>query len=162
MQIPLHIHFLHINHIDRIYPKQTTVKMSRMPHNTFSQKTQASAQYVADLLATHNADLSWQQAFYDDLHEHPELSHQEERTAAAIQAALQRFDVEVTTGIGGHGIVAVMRNQPTEETFTALMRADFDALFVDGKNLHACGHDMHTTALLGALAILDNLRAHNN
>ncbi len=127
-----------------------------------SKTSQASPnpQHIADLLNNHTADLSWQQAFYDDLHEHPELSHQEERTAAAIHAALQRFDVEVTTGIGGHGITAVMRNQATEETPTALMRADFDALFVDGNNMHACGHDMHTTALLGALAILDNLREH--
>lgn len=123
-------------------------------------RSQPSAQHIADLLATHTADLSWQQDFYDDLHANPELSHQEERTAGAIQAALQRFDVEVTTGIGGHGIVAVMRNEATSDTPTALMRADFDALFVDEKNLHACGHDMHTTALLGALAILDNLRAH--
>lgn len=71
-----------------------------------SKTSQASPnpQHIADLLNNHTADLSWQQAFYDDLHEHPELSHQEERTAAAIHAALQRFDVEVTTGIGGHGI----------------------------------------------------------
>lgn len=123
-------------------------------------RSQPSAQRIADLLATHTADLSWQQDFYDDLHANPELSHKEERTAAAIQAALQRFDVEVTTDIGGHGIVAVMRNEATADTPTALMRADFDALFVDGKNLHACGHDMHTAALLGALAILDNLREH--
>lgn len=91
-----------------------------------------SPEHIADLINNHTADLSWQQVFYDDLHEHPELSHQEERTAAAIQVALQRFDVEVTTGIGGHGIVAVMRNHATEHTPTALMRADFDALFVDG------------------------------
>ena len=123
-------------------------------------RSQPSASHIADLLADHTADLSWQQDFYDDLHAHPELSHQEERTAGAIQSALQRFDVEVTTDIGGHGIVAVMRNNATTDTPTALMRADFDALFVDGKNLHACGHDMHTTALLGALAILENLREH--
>lgn len=135
----------------------TITNMRQQPNLSMPQ---ANPNHIAKLLATHTADLSWQQAFYDDLHANPELSHQEERTAAAIQAVLQRFDVEVTTGIGGHGIVAVMRNEATANTPTALMRADFDALFVDGKNLHACGHDMHTTALLGALAILENLREH--
>ena len=114
-----------------------------------SSQTCPNPQHIADLVNNHTADLSWQQSFYDDLHVNPELSHQEERTAAAIVRALQHFDVEVTTGIGGHGITAVMRNNATAETPTALMRADFDALFVDGKNMHACGHDMHTTALLG-------------
>lgn len=117
---------------------------------------------IAAVLAAHTADLSWQREFYEDLHRFPELSHEEERTAARILERLSSFDCEVVHGIGGHGIVAIFRNGDGP---TALMRADFDALPVTEETgaayaatngtMHACGHDMHATALLGACAILD-------
>jgi len=117
---------------------------------------------LADLLNSHAVDLSWQRAFYEDLHSHPELSHEEERTARCILGQLDKYDCEVVTGIGGHGIVAIFRNGDGP---TALMRADFDALPVteetgvdfaatNGK-MHACGHDVYTTALLGACELID-------
>lgn len=132
---------------------------------------------IATLLATTTTDLGWQRDFYRDLHTHPELSMQEERTANRILSKLQDFDCEVHSGIGGHGIVAIFRNG---EGPTAVMRADFDALPVEEatgvdyasvaegitpqgtrtKLMHACGHDMHTTALLGCCALLDDLREH--
>lgn len=138
---------------------------------------------VADILSRHGADLSWQQDFYEDLHRHPELSHEEERTAAKILEALHAWEeryataLEIQTGIGGHGIVATLRNSATipadtdphqDAGPTVLMRADFDALPMaeesgasyagtNGK-MHACGHDMHATALLGALDILGATR----
>ncbi|MFS0129726.1 amidohydrolase [Corynebacterium striatum] len=117
---------------------------------------------IADLLTTSGVDLSWQREFYEDLHRHPELSHEEERTAGRILEKLRAFDCEIVDSIGGHGIVAIFRNGGGP---TALMRADFDGLPVaeetgvdfaatNGK-MHACGHDMHTTTLLGACALLD-------
>ncbi|QGU02325.1 N-acyl-L-amino acid amidohydrolase [Corynebacterium kalinowskii] len=130
---------------------------------------------IAELLNSATTDLTWQRDFYRDLHTHPELSMQEERTASRIQAKLADFDCEVVSGIGGHGIIAIFRNG---EGPTAVMRADFDALPVEEttgvefasvaegvtpqgvrtKLMHACGHDMHTTALLGCCALLDDLR----
>ncbi|MDO4909436.1 MAG: amidohydrolase [Corynebacterium sp.] len=114
--------------------------------------------------------LGWQQEFYRWMHANPELSGFEEETAAAIAHKLAEFDCEVKTGIGGHGIVAIFRNGSGP---TALMRADFDGLPVlettdvpwkstkvqNGKpTMHACGHDMHTTSLLGACQIMDKNR----
>lgn len=130
---------------------------------------------IARLLAHHDVDLSWQQSFYEDLHERPELSGHEHETAEKIAAKLADLDCEVITHIGGFGIVAVFRNG---EGPTALFRADFDALPITEKTgvpfastrvrpgpdgtrtgvMHACGHDMHTTALLGTCALLDARR----
>ena len=120
---------------------------------------------IASLLASSGVDLSWQQEFYEDLHSHPELSHEEERSATQICHRLAQLDCEVLERIGGYGIVAIFRNGPGP---TVLMRADFDALPIaeetgatyastNGK-MHACGHDMHATALLGACALLDSHR----
>jgi hippurate hydrolase len=108
---------------------------------------------------------------YKDLHAHPELSFVEHRTAAEIARRLEALGLEVTTGLGRTGVVGVLRNG---EGPTVLMRADFDALPVleqtgldyasnqrgtdpDGNDvpvMHACGHDMHVTCLLGALDLL--------
>lgn len=117
---------------------------------------------LAHLLTDGSVDLSWQRAFYEDLHAHPELSHEEERTARRIQEQLKSYDCEVVTGIGGFGMVAIFRNGDGP---TALMRADFDGLPVTEETgvefaatngaMHACGHDVHTTALLGACALID-------
>jgi hippurate hydrolase len=105
---------------------------------------------------------------YRDLHEHPELSFQEERTASVLAARLAAAGLEVTTGVGKTGVVGVLRNG---EGPTVLLRADMDALPVqeiekvpyrsratgvdpDGVPtpvMHACGHDTHMTALIGAV-----------
>lgn len=134
--------------------------------------TAASPEAIAHLVNNHGVDLEWLQPLYQHLHANPELSGMEEETAARIAAELNRFDCEVTSHIGGHGIVALFRNGTGP---TVLMRADFDALPVeeatgapfastkkmvrkDGSEtfvMHACGHDMHVTGLLGACAILD-------
>ncbi|HIW95535.1 MAG TPA: amidohydrolase [Candidatus Corynebacterium gallistercoris] len=120
-------------------------------------------QSIADFVRTHGVDLSWQQEFYRWMHAHPELSLQEERTAAFIREKLEGFGCDVTTGIGGHGITAVWRNG---EGPTVLFRADFDALPVTETTgldyasqtqgvMHACGHDVHTSALMGLCAVAD-------
>lgn len=113
-----------------------------------------------------STDLSWQWDFYRGLHGHPELSGQEEWTAAQIVAQLAAYDATVIDHIGGHGIVAIFTNgDPKDSDATVLLRADIDALPVvettgadyasKNGNMHACGHDMHATALLGLCAILD-------
>lgn len=111
---------------------------------------------------------------YRDLHAHPELSHQERRTAARIAAHLGTSGCEVHEGIGGTGVVALLRNGPGP---TVLLRADMDALPVleatglpyastesattdDGAEvpvMHACGHDVHVTCLLGAIDLLSGM-----
>jgi len=108
---------------------------------------------------------------YRDLHAHPELSNAETRTAAEIARRLTALGAEVTEGVGGTGVVGVLRNDAGP---TVLLRADMDALPVaeqtglpyastvrgldpDGNDvpvMHACGHDMHVTCLLGALDLL--------
>ncbi|MGB3441914.1 MAG: amidohydrolase [Actinophytocola sp.] len=114
---------------------------------------------------------------YRDLHEHPELSFQEKRTASVVAARLTAAGFEVTTGVGGTGVVGVLRNG---EGGSVLLRADMDALPVDETEkvsyrsratgvdpdgdvvpvMHACGHDTHVTALLGAADQLAARREH--
>jgi hippurate hydrolase len=117
----------------------------------------------------------WQEDFYRRLHEHPELSHQEHETAAQVADRMRSFGYEVHEGVGGTGVVAVLRNG---NGTTVLLRADMDALPVkeqtglpyastvtaedaDGNQvpvMHACGHDVHVTCLLGASALLARAR----
>lgn len=147
---------------------------SSQASSSFSPDASSIATFVND----HGVDLDWQQEFYRWMHQHPELSLQEEKTAAFIADKLKDFDCEVTTGIGGHGIVAVFNNPADGQSGTAssaddeptiLMRADFDALPVTENTglewasenegvMHACGHDAHTTALMGLCAVMDAQR----
>lgn len=97
--------------------------------------------------------------FRRDLHQHPELGFEETRTAAKIATALRDLGIEVHEGIGGTGVVGVLRNGGGNRTI--MLRADMDALPITetskhghtskqtGK-MHACGHDGHSTMLLGA------------
>ncbi|MGR6742794.1 amidohydrolase [Microbacterium sp. F1-18] len=107
-------------------------------------------------------------ALYTDLHRHPELSFQETRTAAVIAARLSELGLEYEEGIGRTGVATAIRNGDGPVVW---LRADMDGLPVpeqtgleyastargvdpagnDVPVMHACGHDMHVTALLGAL-----------
>jgi hippurate hydrolase len=93
------------------------------------------------------------------LHQHPELSFQEARTAELVAGNLKEWGWEVATGVGGHGVVGTLRNGQGARAIA--LRADMDALPITeltGKPwastvsgaMHACGHDGHTTMLLGA------------
>jgi len=109
----------------------------------------------------------WQEDMYRDLHQHPELSHQERRTAGVVAARLRQAGFEVHEGVGGTGVVGVLRNGDGRNV---LLRADMDALPVreatglpyastvtadDGTPvMHACGHDVHVTCLAGAVSLL--------
>jgi amidohydrolase len=102
------------------------------------------------------------EGLYKDVHEHPELSMQEERTAGIAAERLRTAGFEVTTGVGKTGVVGLLENG---EGPTVMLRADMDALpvqeqtgldyasTVDGV-MHACGHDMHVAWLSGAAALL--------
>src|SRR6266576_3829810 len=112
---------------------------------------------------------------YKHLHTHPELSFQEEKTSAKVAEELRAAGYEVTTRVGKHGVVAVLRNGTGP---TILVRTDMDALPVkeqtglpyassvvakdpDGKDvpvMHACGHDMNMTCVLGAARVLPKLK----
>jgi amidohydrolase len=99
---------------------------------------------------------------YKDVHRHPELSMQEQRTAGLGAERLSAAGFEVTADVGGTGVVGLLRNG---EGPTVMLRADMDALpvaeqtgleyasMVDGV-MHACGHDMHVAWLAGATAEL--------
>jgi hippurate hydrolase len=111
------------------------------------------------------------EAFYIDLHENPELSQQEEKTSAKMAARLRSLGYDVTEKVGGYGVVAVLKNGKGP---TVLLRADMDALPVEEKTglpyaskvtaknsagttvsvMHACGHDIHMTSLIGAATLL--------
>ncbi len=95
---------------------------------------------------------------YRDLHRHPELSNKETRTAALLAKEMQRLGFAVTTGVGGTGFVAVMKNGPGP---AILLRTDMDGLPVTEATglpyasmeqgvMHACGHDIHMTSWIGA------------
>ena len=102
------------------------------------------------------------------LHQYPELSFHEVETARFIAGQLDKIGVEYTTGVAGNGIIALVKGQHPDKKTTAL-RADMDALPITETNttsytskhagvMHACGHDAHSAALLGAIRILHTLR----
>ncbi len=100
-------------------------------------------------------------ALYRDLHRHPELAFAEHRTAGLVADRLAALGFEVHTGVGGTGVVGMLSRGAGP---TVLLRADMDGLPVTeetglayastGAVMHACGHDVHVTCLLGAAAEL--------
>jgi amidohydrolase len=102
------------------------------------------------------------------LHSHPELSFQEYETAKFIAQKLQEYQIPFQAGVAGTGLVAYIEGKKPDSKLTAL-RADIDALPIVEANdvpyksknegiMHACGHDVHTSSLLGAARILYELR----
>ena len=111
------------------------------------------------------------EALYLDLHRNPELSLQERRTSALLAERLRTLGYDVTTGVGGYGVVAILRNGAGP---TALLRTDTDALPVEEKTglpyastvtmknaagvtvpvMHACGHDLHMASWFGTARLM--------
>ena len=102
------------------------------------------------------------------LHQHPELSKHEFETADFICRFLDNVGIEYTSGVGGNGIVALIKGKNPGKKVIGL-RADMDALPINEDNdvvyksvnkgvMHACGHDVHMTCLLGAAKLLYNLK----
>jgi amidohydrolase len=108
---------------------------------------------------------------YVDVHQNPELSSHETQTAAKLAARLRNLGYEVTEGVGGTGVVAILKNGAGP---TVMLRTELDALPVEEKTglpyaskvhakddggrdvpvMHACGHDLHMAALVGTAAIM--------
>jgi metal-dependent amidase/aminoacylase/carboxypeptidase family protein len=78
-----------------------------------------------EILAGYDGLQAAQEAFYKDLHRHPELSHQEHRTAGRVAGQLRQYGYTVQDGIGGTGVVGMLSNGDGP---TVLLRADMDAL----------------------------------
>jgi hippurate hydrolase len=119
---------------------------------------------IEDILKTHLPELT---AIRHDLHAHPEMLFQEERTAAIVAKELARLGFHVTTGIAKTGVVGTIRNGTSSRTIG--IRADMDALPIQEQTnlpyaskypgkMHACGHDGHTTMLLGLARYLAERR----
>ena len=119
-------------------------------------------QTVASRLAATERDFV---AFRRDLHQHPEASGNEARTAERVATRLRALGLEVRTGVGGHGVVAVLRGGKPGPVVA--YRADMDAVQTDDADpvafrsltpgvRHICGHDLHTTI---GLALATSLRA---
>jgi amidohydrolase len=115
-------------------------------------------------------------AWRHDIHQHPELSFQEVRTAKLVAEQLRKMGIEVQTGVGGNGVVGTLRGGRPGPVVA--LRADMDALPVTEVNdlpfrsvekgtyrgqavgiMHACGHDTHTAMLLGAASVLSAMKA---
>jgi amidohydrolase len=126
---------------------------------------------TADIRAEVDAIYPQMQALYRELHQSPELSNQETKTAAKLAARLRELGFEVTTGIGGTGFVGVLKNGAGP---TVALRTELDALPVTEATglpyaskvrvkdatgaevgvMHACGHDEHMSAWLGAATLM--------
>ncbi len=102
-----------------------------------------------------------------DIHAHPELGFQEQRTSELVASRLEAFGIEVHRGIGKTGVVGVLRAGSARRSVG--LRADMDALPIQEENsfeykskikgqMHACGHDGHTAMLLGAAKYLAGTR----
>ncbi len=116
-------------------------------------------------------------AFYKDLHAHPELSGQERESSRKIAERLEQLGYSVTSNVGGYGVVGVLSNGAGP---TVLIRGDMDALPIVEETgvpyaskvevrgasgspvgvMHACGHDVHQTCLVGAAHVLANTKEH--
>lgn len=115
---------------------------------------------------------------FEDFHANPELSTVEFKTAEKLASQLKRHGYEVTTGIGGTGIVAILKNGPGP---LVMMRADMDGLPIKERTgldyastaeqvdpfsqelspvMHACGHDVHITSLIGTAKQMVDIKAH--
>jgi len=110
-------------------------------------------------------------ALYEDIHQHPELSSHETRTAALLAERLRALGYEVTEHVGGTGVVAILKNGPGP---TVMLRTELDALPVEEKTglpyaskvhvkddsgrevgvMHACGHDVHMSVLWGTAVLM--------
>jgi amidohydrolase len=135
------------------------------------------AQVRSVTAATAEVDAAYPKAYtvYVDLHEHPELSGYETRTAAKLAAELRSLGYTVTEHVGGTGVVAILRNGPGK---TVMLRTELDALPVEeqtglayaskvhakddaGRDVpvgHMCGHDLHISALVATAGIMARSR----
>ena len=114
---------------------------------------------MTDLNALHLEMTAWRR----DLHAHPEFGFEEKRTSAFVAQKLREFGLEVAEGVGGTGVVGTLTRGSGNRAIA--LRADMDALRITEQGtqdyrsrtpgtMHACGHDGHTSMLLGAAKLL--------
>jgi hippurate hydrolase len=114
---------------------------------------------MTDLQKLHEAMTGWRH----DIHQHPEFGFEEKRTSAFVASKLREFGIDVAEGLGGTGVVGTLTRGTSNRSIA--LRADMDALRITEQSdlpyksanpgvMHACGHDGHTTMLLGAAKYL--------
>lgn len=155
----------------RIAAALVTLLLLAAPSTGRSQTTALQREIDQRTTAVNAKVVTWRR----DLHEHPELSGSEERTARVVADHLRALGIEVRTNVGGHGVVGVLRGGRPGRVVA--LRADMDALpvteLVDlpfrsrvratfaGQEvgvMHACGHDNHVAILMGAAEVLAGIR----
>jgi amidohydrolase len=120
---------------------------------------------IVNRIADFHRDLA---AWRHEIHAHPETAFEEKRTADFVASRLREFGIEVHRGLAGTGVVGTLKGSKSGARAIAL-RADMDALHIHERNgvdyasqnpgkMHACGHDGHTTMLLGAARYLAETR----
>lgn len=120
---------------------------------------------IENRIAEFHTDMT---AWRRDIHAHPEIAFEEQRTAEVIATKLAEMGIEVDRGLAKTGVVGTLRGAAAGERAIAL-RADMDALHIEEKNdfdhrsrhegkMHACGHDGHSAMLLGAARYLAETR----
>lgn len=136
-----------------------------------AQKTSLSSKITAAANAIEQKVIAWRR----DIHEHPELSNKEVRTAALVEKELKALNIEVQTGVAKTGVVGILKGG--KKGPVVALRADMDALPVTERTdvpfaskvkvnyygsetgvMHACGHDAHVAMLLGVATILSEMR----
>jgi hippurate hydrolase len=138
--------------------------------------SRAQAQSVAAVAAEVDAVYPQSETLYLDLHRHPELSLHEQQTAAKLAAGLRGLGCTVTTGVGGTGVVGILKNGDGP---VVMLRTELDALPVEEKTglpyastvrtkddngadvgvMHACGHDIHMASWMGTARIMAGTRS---
>ncbi|GAB3266534.1 zinc-binding metallopeptidase family protein [Arthrobacter pigmenti] len=130
----------------------------------------SAPELTSELMTAYEPRLPDLVELYKDLHAHPELSMAEHRTATVVAERLREAGLKVTENVGGTGVVGVLDNGPGK---TVLLRGDMDGLPIaeetglphasrhtaytddgDQPTMHACGHDVHTTCLIGTAELL--------
>jgi len=158
---------------------RTTIRLTLMAFGlcaaTVSAQNSKSAKLHGEIKARAAQEYATLEQLYQHLHRNPELSFHEEKTAARIAAELNQAGYTVTTSVGKYGVVGVLKNGAGP---TVLVRTDLDALPItentgveyaskvrvhDDQNnevgvMHACGHDVHMTAFIGAARVLSQLK----
>ncbi|CAG5000882.1 N-acetyldiaminopimelate deacetylase [Dyadobacter sp. CECT 9275] len=142
---------------------------------TVADRLNAQPALTKQILALTDQEYNSLENLYKHLHAHPELSLQEKETAALLTQTLAPTGCQITTGVGGHGIVGIMKNGPGP---VVMIRTDMDALplkentgvgFASNKVarlesdkesplMHACGHDMHMAVWIGVARVLAKLK----
>lgn len=142
-----------------------------IPVAAAAQKTSLSSKIIAGADALEQKVIAWRR----DIHEHPELSNKEVRTAALVEKELKALNIEVKTGVAKTGVVGILKGGKPGPVVA--LRADMDALPVTERTdvpfaskvkvnyygsetgvMHACGHDTHVAMLLGVATILSDMR----